>query len=50
MKRWRQCRVDQIAGKLHRLSDGEIKKIKNYETRHRNWKTLMERIDRALEK
>ncbi len=41
--------VAQAKGKLNSLSQSEIEKIKNYEKKHKNRKTMMETIQRKLE-
>lgn len=41
--------ADEIAGKLNSLSRDEIKKIKSYETNHKNRKTLIDQLERKLE-
>lgn len=41
--------VAQVGSKLGAMSKGDIRKIKNYETKHRNRKTLIQKLDRVLE-
>ncbi len=47
---YQQMTIPQIAAKLDDLSAGEIKKIRTYETRHKNRKGLLAQLDRRLAK
>lgn len=40
--------IPQIAGKLDQLSDAELRKIRTYESRHKNRKGLLQKLDRRL--
>lgn len=45
---YQQMTIPEIAAKLHSLSAGDIKKIRSYETRHKNRKGLLAKLDRLL--
>jgi hypothetical protein len=40
--------IAEIAGKLNQLSASDIKKIRSYETKHKNRKGVLEKLDRRL--
>lgn len=50
IKGYDQLTVDQVTAKLNGLSTKEIKELKAYEKKHRDRKTLVEEIDRRLER
>jgi hypothetical protein len=41
--------VDEVTGKLDDLSAAEVRKIREYERKHRNRATLLEELNRLLE-
>ncbi len=49
LRDYQHLTVDQIVGRLGSLSTGEVRKIKQYEEKHKHRKTLMERLDRKLQ-
>lgn len=49
IKNYDHLTVDEAAAKLDGLSRQDIEKIKGYEKKHRNRKTLIEQIERQLE-
>jgi hypothetical protein len=45
IKDYQHLTVDQIAGKLDKLSGKEIEQVKRYEKEHKNRKTLLEKLE-----
>jgi hypothetical protein len=50
LKDYQHLTVGQIVGRLGSLSTGEVKQIKRYEEKHKHRKTLMEQLDRKLQR
>lgn len=48
IKDFQHLTIAQIAPQLDRLSDGDIRKIRAYEARHKNRKGLMQKLDKRL--
>jgi hypothetical protein len=46
LKDYQHLTIPQIAGRLDSLSAAEIKKIRDYEVKHKNRKGLLARLDR----
>lgn len=45
---YQKMTIPQIVARLNGLSKAEIRKIRTYETRHKNRKGLLQRLDRQL--
>lgn len=48
LKDYQKLTIPQIAGRLDALSASDLKKIRSYETRHKNRKGLLSKLDRQL--
>jgi hypothetical protein len=44
IENYQHLTVDQIVGRLDRLSDRQIEQVKRYEEKHKNRKSLMEKL------
>jgi hypothetical protein len=47
---YQQMTIAQVAGQLDDLSTAELRKLRTYESRHKNRKGIMEKLDRRLAK
>ena len=43
-----EMNVGEVSGKLESLSDEELKRVRDYERRHKNRDTLIEQLDRKI--
>jgi hypothetical protein len=43
-----EMNVEEVSDRLHSLSDEELKRVRDYERRHKNRDTLIEQLDRKL--
>ena len=43
-----EMNVGEVSGRLDSLSDEELKRVRDYERRHKNRDTLIEQLDRKI--
>ena len=43
-----ELNVEEIKDELEGLSEDELKKVRSYEKKHKNRKTLLEQLDRKI--
>lgn len=48
IKNFRHLTIDEITPKLYDLSTGEIRKLKSFEQKHKNRKTLIDKLNQQL--
>ena len=49
IKDYQHLTATQVAGRLSKLSKKELQQVKRYETSHKDRKTVLERLERALQ-